>query len=447
MGAIVAWHVYDPAPKALVVQEPGADNRPEGLERVVGEVRIGEFFMEYGKSESALNGSWAKFRGKDFSNIVAEKIEVTAADYPVEWSFTTGEGHAAAAIHRGRVYVLDYDEALSSDMLRCFALDGGKELWRRWYRVPMKRNHGFSRTIPAVGDDYVATLGPEGHIMVCDPVSGDLLWTRDLKKEYATEVPFWYAGQCPLVEDGRLIVAPAGDSVLMAAYDIRTGEVKWECENSVGYKMSHSSVAPMVVDGRRTLVYMGVGGVCGVSPEGRLLWSCDKWQPSVIAPSALRLNNNEILLVAGYGAGGARLRVDGGRATIVEQWKPSEGLASEQQTPIHLGSLVLSVLPKDGGANRSKLVAYNVEDLRNTIWSSGADERFGLGPYMVIGDKLFVLQDEGELYVYQIGNKGFKLLKKQSVIENGADAWGPLAYADGRLILRDAHQIICLKIN
>ncbi|KAA6310409.1 hypothetical protein EZS27_038285, partial [termite gut metagenome] len=28
-----------------------------------------------------------------------------------------------------------------------------------------------------------------------------------------------------------------------------------------------------------------------------------------------------------------------------------------------------------------------------------------------------------------------------------ADAWGPMAYADGRLIVRDSHEVVCLKIN
>ena len=29
----------------------------------------------------------------------------------------------------------------------------------------MKRNQGFSRTIPVVGEDYVVTVGPQSHVM------------------------------------------------------------------------------------------------------------------------------------------------------------------------------------------------------------------------------------------------------------------------------------------
>lgn len=123
-----------------------------------------------------LTGEWTGFRGERFDNVVEtpDKINTEAGDYPVVWSFETGEGHAAPVIYKGRVYVLDYNESLNSDALRCFSLESGKELWRRWYRVPMKRNHGFSRTVPVIRDEYVITIGPQGHVMCCDPVTGDL---------------------------------------------------------------------------------------------------------------------------------------------------------------------------------------------------------------------------------------------------------------------------------
>ncbi|MFV0555115.1 MAG: PQQ-binding-like beta-propeller repeat protein [Mangrovibacterium sp.] len=454
-GLIVWWHLYSPQ-EEFAVQAPGADNRPEGSQRNADEVIIGEFFMKYEDMDSELRGKWTKFRGDDVSNRIKTELPIeTEEDFPILWSFHTGEGHAAPAIHNGRVYLLDYNEELSSDALRCFSLETGRELWRRWYRVPMKRNHGFSRTIPAVGDDYVISIGPEGHVMACHPVTGKLLWSLDMQREYSIEIPPWYTGQCPLVDNGALILAPAGETTLMLGVNCTTGEQLWETPNDVGFKMSHSSVMPMSLHGKRTYVYIGVGGVCGVSAEGSdkgaLLWSASQWQPSVVAPSPVRLSDNSVLLVAGYGAGGAVLQVEkvGGKwsAAIKEQYKANAGLASEQQTPILLGKLLYSVLPKDGGGNRERLVCYSKDDLHNPLWVSGADERFGLGPYLVINDLLFVFKDTGELFTYAIGNKELKLLKRQVVIEDGADAWGPLAYADGRLMVRDAHTVVCLKVE
>lgn len=134
----------------------------------------------------------------------------------------------------------------------------------------MKRNHGFSRTVPVIRDEYVITIGPQGHVMCCDPVTGDLKWGIDMQKQFKTEVPFWYTGQCPCVDDDVLVLAPAGEETLLAGVDCLTGEIVWSTPNTLGYKMSHSSVMPMSLSNKRTYVYAGVGGVCGVSAEKRI---------------------------------------------------------------------------------------------------------------------------------------------------------------------------------
>ena len=65
---------------------------------------------------------------------------------------------------------------------------------------------------------------------------------------------------------------------------------------------------------------------------------------------------------------------------------------------------------------------------------------------MKFGSVDIILTEDGELFVYQLGKGNMKLIKRQSIME-GVDAWGPLAYADGRLIVRDAHRVKCLKID
>lgn len=462
LAVLVAWHLYDPSSE-FTAHEPGADERPAGSARKADEVVIGEYFMKYDDQAAEASsagvdpqGGWAGFRGNDRDNVSKEKLTLAKGDFKNIWSFETGEGHAAPAIWNGRVYVLDYNEQLSSDALRCFDLKTGKELWRRWYRVTMKRNHGFSRTIPAIHEGRVVTIGPEGHVMCCDAVSGDLLWTLDMKKSFESEIPFWYTGQCPYIsESGTLVLAPSGTETLMMGVDCATGEVNWNTPNEPKFKMSHSSVMPMTLAGKKMYVYIGVGGVCGVSAEGddegKLLWTATKWQPSVVAPSPMQVNGNQVFLVAGYGAGGAMLQVDksgnGWKAEIKEQYKADKGLSCEQQTPILYNGMIITVIPKDGGSLRERIACFAPSNLHNAVWNSAADERFGLGPFMVIDGKLFAFKEDGELYVYQIEGTSMKLLKKQRVLEEGIDAWGPMAYADGYLIVRDSKNVVCLKIS
>jgi outer membrane protein assembly factor BamB len=452
--AILWWHIYTPM-EHLSIQEPGADNRPEGTARSASDVVIGEFFFFYAEgSPSPLTGKWHCFRGSDYKNSVQTGRQIDfSSDFQVQWKVETGEGYAAPVIYNGKVYFLDYNEELSSDALRCFDLETGTELWRRWYRVPMKRNHGFSRTVPVINDQSIITFGPEANVMCCDPLTGDLKWTLDLKKQFDSEVPLWYAGQCPRIDDNQLILAPAGKEILMTGMDFETGEILWETPNTPGYKMSHSSVMPMVIQGKKTYVYAAEGGICGVSAEaadrGKLLWNV-AWKPSVIAPSPLQLPTGDITLTAGYGAGGALLQVKNTNgqwsATLIDQYKPSEGLSSEQQTPVVYEQMVITIPPNDGGGRRGKLVAYSPSNIRTPIWESAADERFGYGPYMIIDKHLIALKEDGELYVYKLEQRSMALVKKQRIMD-GADAWGPLAYADGYLMVRDAEWVYCLKIN
>jgi len=453
-GIIVGWHLYTPR-GYLDIQAPGADNRPEGSSRSINDVLIGEFFKKHEDLSSDLTGKWIRFRGERSDNILVahETIHTTGDDYTVLWSIVTGEGYAAPVIYNGRFYFLDYLEEYSSDALRCFSLETGKELWQRWHRVPMKRNHGFSRTVPAIGEGYIIAIGPKGHVMCCDPITGGMKWSMDMQKEYGTKIPEWYTGQCPLVDDDILVLAPAGDEILMMGIDCRSGETLWTTPNTLKYKMSHSSIMLMTLAGKKTYVYIGHGGVCGVSAEeadrGVLLWETSKWNPSQVSPSPVQLSPNRLFVVAGYGMGGALLQVDrqGNQWTvsIVEQHKSDRGISSEQQTPIFYNNMLISVLPKNGGVNRERLVCYSPSNLRTSVWTSATNERFGFGPYAVINNHLFIFKDDGELFVYEILQQSMKLTKRQRIMD-GVDAWGPLAYADGILILGDAHTIKGVKV-
>jgi len=63
-----------------------------------------------------------------------------------------------------------------------------------------------------------------------------------------------------------------------------------------------------------------------------------------------------------------------------------------------------------------------------------------------MNNNLFLFNDDGVLYVYEVAARGLKFIKRQEIIADGFDAWGPLAYADGMLIVRDAHIVKCIKI-
>lgn len=458
------WLVNSPA-KAFTERVPGMDDRPK-VEAKNDSVIIGEFFDTLGTIDQLLPGDWPGFRGPDRDNIskdttkLAESWDTTGP--AIIWKTTLGEGYAGPVVHNGRVYLLDYNERKKADALRCFSLASGKELWRRWYNVELKRNHGYSRTIPAVTDKYVVTIGPRSHVMCVDPVTGSMLWSIDLETEFGIKgsekgriTPDFYSGQCPLIDNDVAVIAPGGKA-LMIGVDCKSGKIVWQTPNKDSLRMSHGSIMPMNISGKKMYVYNAVGGVCGVSAEpgdlGKLIWTTTEWSPTTTAASPLYLGNNEIAVFGSYGAGGARIAItstgSGYSASVKEQHKASNGLTSDQQTPILVGDFIWSVLPENAGPLKKQLVCYNKSDLLKPVWTSGKENRFGrgLGPYIVSGDKLYLLDDDGQLYFFKINNNSVTLIASHKILK-GIEAWGPMAIAGQYLIMRDARNLLCLNIG
>ncbi len=451
----VYWFLYNPT-NDLTISLPGLDNRPALAEGASESIRIGASFMNYASHTSDLKGKWTRFRGADFDNINKENIPLIdnwGAGPDILWEVNLGEGHAAPVIYNGKAYILDYVEERDTDALRCFSLETGEELWSRWYLVKVKRNHGMSRTVPAITDKYLVTMGPRCHVMCVDPDTGDFLWGKDLVKEYGTEIPFWYTGQCPIIVDDVAILAPGG-SVLMIGVDCATGDVLWETPNPDNWQMSHSSIMPMTFEGKKMYVYFAVGGIVGVSAEGedlgQILWKTREFSPNVIAPSPVMLGNGKFYATAGYGAGAAlfQVRKTGDTYSVehLETYKPSEGIASEQQTPILYQGRLFSIAPKDAGGLRNQFLCVDPNNPKNILWTSGKTDRFGLGPYMMADNKFFILNDDGTLSIAKVNLNAFELLDKTKIMD-GHDAWGPFALADGFLLMRDSKKMVCINIR
>ena len=160
--------------------------------------------------------------------------------------------------------------------------------------------------------------------------------------------------------------------------------------------------------------------------------------------------DGKIFLTAGYGAGSMVFQISGSNGSFsvekLYEYKPKDGLACEQQTPIYYDGMLYGILPKDAGASRNQFVCVDPSDCRTFVWTSGKENRFGLGPYMIADGKFFILNDDGTLSIVQPDKREFNLVDQIKVFE-GHDAWAPLAVADGYLLLRDDHNMICMDIR
>jgi len=444
--ALTLWLRADHT-RDFVLREPGMDDRPAptlpaDIPPVVGTLTTGE------GTPGATPGSWPGFRGPNLDGISPDPGSL-ATSWPEGgprqlWSIDLGEGYAGASIHNGRVYVLDYDQQAGADTLRCLSLDDGREIWRFAYPIKVKRNHGMSRTVPTVTDRCVVGLGPKCHVTCLDAVTGEEKWMIDLVKEYGTTIPQWYAGQCPLIDGARVILAPAGPETLMLAVDLETGEVVWKTPNPMAWKMTHVSIVPVDVDGTRTYVYCGHRGVVGVLAEtGEILWQTNAWKIGIATvPTPVPVGDGRVFFSGGYNAGSVMMRIErtdaGGFEPRVLYRLGPEVFGATQQTPIFFKGHLYGVRP-DG-----QLVCLDLDG--RILWKSGPTVTFGLGPFLVADDLLYALDDDGHLSLVRAVPDRFERLATARVLQ-GSDAWGPLALAGGRLIARDLRKMVCLMVE
>ena len=446
-AAIAVLWVLHGSDKPLAKRVPGTDQAPgSDLGTNANVVSLGKLTSGPGQPGN-LPGGWPQFRGPGRDGISRESTPLLRSWQPSEprelWSIETGEGYAGPAILNGRVYLMDYDREKKQDALRCLSLETGQEIWRFAYPVSVKRNHGMSRTVPAVNDKWVVAMGPKCHVVCLDSTTGEFRWGLDLVRQFGTTVPPWYAGQCPLIQSNAVILAPGGRTALLIAVDIETGNVLWQTPNPRGWKMTHSSIMPVEFAGESMYVYCADKGVAAVSAaNGQILWETTDWKISIATvPSPLLVGDGRIFLSGGYNAGSMMLQLkkEGDRFVPHTEYKlPPEVFGATQHTPVLFEDHLYGVRP-DGRFACLTLAG-------KTAWTSDSGQQFGLGPFLLAGGLIYAVNDSGLLRLLEATPQKYTLLGQSQVLK-GRESWGPLALCGGRLLARDLTRMVCLDVS
>lgn len=453
MGLLAAWWLA-PVRAPLVLRVPGAD-RPAGVAGDGGTGVPADVFaagmLVAGPGKAVdLPGAWPRFRGPDLDGRSREKVALARSwpgGRPRElWSVEVGEGYAGPVIDRGRIYLMDYDREKGRDALRCLSLADGAEIWRFSYPVAVKRNHGLTRTVPAVAGRNVVAMGPKCHVVCVDADSGKFHWGIDLVKDHGTTVPAWYTGQCPLVDGDAVVLAPGGPEVLLMAVDLATGAGRWKTPNPNDWKMTHSSVQPFELGGHKYYLYCGSGGVVAVSAaDGAIAWETSAWKINIATvPTPVVLEGGRVFFTGGYNAGSLMVEFAAGtdgKLTGRELFRLKASVfGATQHSPVWFDGHLYGIRA-DG-----RLVCLAPDG--KVVWASGPETNFGLGPMMVADGLVLAMDDAGKLTLAEAAPTGFKVLAEGPALTGEAhEAWAPFALAGGRLLARDMTRMVCLQVG
>ena len=446
VGCLAVWFVRNPVGH-FKPRVPGTDQAPAttGGANRANPVLSGQLVVGPGQP-ATLAGAWPAFRGSDGTGAARSSPALARswdeAGPRALWGVDVGEGYAGPSILNGRVYLMDYDREKKQDALRCLSLADGREIWRFVYSMAVKRNHGMTRTTPTVTDRFVVAMGPKCHVVCLDAATGALKWGLDLVKDFGTTVPQWYAGQCPLIEGDRVILAPGGPEALVMAVELETGQVAWRTPNPREWQMTHVSLAPMEFGGKRQYVYCASHGVVGVdAQDGSLLWEATDWKISIATvPTPVVVEGGRIFLSGGYNAGSLMLQLteEGGRIVPKTLFRLDANVfGATQQTPILHDGFLYGTRP-DG-----RFVCLDLDG--KVAWTSAAGTNFGLGPFLLADGRFYVMDDNGMLTMIDASPGQYSALAQARVLQ-GHESWGPMALAGGRLLVRDFTRLVCLDV-
>jgi len=396
---------------------------------------------------AATPKGWPQFRGPDRTNISKETgllRQWPPAGPERHWSVPVEQGYAGAAIVAGRVYHHDYDLKKSAWIVNCRSLADGKLIWQFRDAREIRPNHAITRTVPAVDGRFVISLDPKAVLHCLDAKTGKLVWRKNLVTEYKATIPSWYNGQNPLAEQDRIIIGTGGDAILVAI-DKATGKDIWRTPNPGNLLMSHASVMPAVLGGVRQYIWGTLAGPLGVdASNGRLLWQFPRKFNVAVAPSPLAVNDELVFMTASFDSGSVMVRVrktgDAFQAEKVFDFQNNEW-NSEVHTPIvHQGHMFAV-----GKKRRGLFTCMSFDG--NAAWTSDGKATFGLGSFLLADGMFFALDgDSGKLRLIEAATSAYHELASAQVL-TGGEAWAPMALHEGKLVLRDLSQMICLDVR
>ena len=185
---------------------------------------------------------WPQFLGPQ-RNAVAQ-ADGLARSWPAEgppclWSTPLAAGFGGPAVADGSVYVLDRDGE-AKDIVRCFDLANGKEIWSWSYDAAGKYSYVGSRSTPTLDEEALYVVGPLGHVHRIDRTTQKPTWSKHLITDFGGKLPTWAISQSPLVVGDRVILAPQSPTAGVVAFEKVSGKAVWSSP-PLGTMMSYCS--------------------------------------------------------------------------------------------------------------------------------------------------------------------------------------------------------------
>lgn len=399
--------------------------------------------------------NWPRFLGPNGNGISSETG--LADEWPEEgpkelWSFDVGEGFGAPAIVDNKVYVLDRVND-QKDVMRCFDLNSGDELWSFGYDAPGRLSYDGSRSTPLVDEGNVYSVGPFGDVYCFSLETHEPVWNLSLTEDFGGNPPNWGYSHSPILHGNHVIVAPMSNSAGLVALDKQSGEVVWKSPDVGG----DAYTTPVVneIDGIDQILFLSKTHLSGINSQtGELLWSWDGYQCKIPIPSPTPLGDGKFFLSGGYDAGSVLVQVkkDGDVWSVNELHRMDENGSQIHQVALYEDHLYANFNTNENLRGRNPMGMVCLDLQGNILWSTKDDPSVNRGGFIIADEKIFVMGGEnGVLYLLEATPQQVNVMDSALIFDDlkrrDNNIWAPLTLSNGKLLVRNQSKLKCLNVN
>jgi outer membrane protein assembly factor BamB len=370
---------------------------------------------------------------------------------PISWRVPVGRGWSSPVIADGRVYITDVEIAGESAKERVLALDArsGKELWTHAYPVEypdwaLGPDGGGPRATPIIYSGRVSTLGATGELLCLNAVTGGVVWTRSLMRDFGNEA-FSGITSSPLIEDDLLILqifAKPGAAVI--ALDKDSGREVWRALDD---SFTYSSPIIVTAGGQRQLIIWTQAGVTSLDPRtGKTWWRELFHTPGDMAVSTPVFHSGRLLVA------GVTFQLDQNKPTASVRWPeskaPTKRVLSNTSTALFRDEFIYSARIS------GDLVCIEAATGKE-VWKTNMVTAAGNGSCIHItpnGDAVFLFTDEGNLILGRLTPLGYREISRAHLLEPTSPfgqkkcAWTPPAFANRHVYARNDVELVCASL-
>jgi outer membrane protein assembly factor BamB len=388
---------------------------------------------------------WPCFHGIDRTNLSSETGLLKAWDEKGPALLFTisglGEGYSSTAITGGLIYTAG--SIGNQSFLYAFDLNG-KPVWKKangpaWsVTVSWASSYNGPRSTPTIDNGVVYHLSEAGRLAAFQAKTGEIVWARDLPKDFSAKMPMYGYAESVLIDGDNLYVRTGGEKGYQACLNKRTGATIWTSGDIPG-GYGYNSMVIQDFGGFRQII--GATNSCYYSLDartGKLLWKTDFINQYEINCTDAIVFNDYVFLTSGEGKGSMliRLKKAGSGITTEKVWE------TKLMDNYHGGVILYNGNLYGSGSQARDW--YCLDFITgNQLWKTN-----GSGSLTYADGMVYLYDEKGSMKLVKATPEKFEKTGEFRVPEGGPGPyWAHPVVCGGRLYLRHADKIFVYDIR